>query len=81
MTKIAIGTVDVAIRGRLQNDEPGVHRGQQFRQYPEKQFLKFGKFGKYWTTVVVSPFLICSTDFTLNSGFAFRFRRPDSMPG
>jgi hypothetical protein len=82
MAKITVGTIDVAVGGRLQNDEPRIdHRNQQFRQYPVKQFRKFGKFGKYWTTVVVSPFFICSTDFMLNSGFPFKFSRPDNIPG
>jgi hypothetical protein len=39
------------------------------------------KFGKYWTTVVVSPFFNWSTDLMLNSGFPFSFSRPDNMPG
>jgi hypothetical protein len=82
MTKIAVGTVDIAVGRRLQNDEAGLnHWNQQFRQYPVKQFRKFGKFGKYWTTVVVAPFFTCSTDFMLNSGFAFKFSRPDRLPG
>jgi hypothetical protein len=46
-----------------------------------KQLRKFGKFGKYWTTVVVSPSRTCSTDLMLNSGFAFSLSRPDNMPG
>jgi len=79
MTKVAIRTVDVAVRGRLQNDEPRVdHRNQQFRQLPETQFRKFGK---YWTTVVASPFFTRSIDFMLNSEFPFKFSRPDNMPG
>jgi hypothetical protein len=39
------------------------------------------KFGKYWTTVLVSPFFNWSTDLMLNSGFPFSFSRPDNMPG
>jgi hypothetical protein len=82
MSKITVGTVDVAVGRRLQNDEARLnHRSQQFRQYPVKQFRKFGKFGKYWTTVVVPPFFICSTDLTLKSGFLFKLSRPDSIPG
>jgi hypothetical protein len=82
MAKITVGTADVAVRRRLQNDEARLnHRSQQFRQFPVKQFRKFGKFGKYWTTVVVWPFFTCSTDLMLNSGFPFKFRRPDNMPG